>query len=177
MDMSSYFESFNGNSTPSSSECYLLELDSVKPVIPEEKMLLKVVMLALDDLTSRKKLHRRSALCFLKSPTLVYYLQLLGVSEPAIVRIMCYMSEMLGDFEEVGTEGLADEACDHDDAWFINQYDMEIPREQDPQGSSLNPRGQCAMIDMKIRHAQASIVRLIDPAVFNEPSWVAAAAG
>lgn len=123
--MYSYFRSCHSDNDETAPDSFGIEFECSKPESPESQMLLKIIMLALDDLTSRKRIHRVSAVLFFESGVFKYYLHLLGIDEVSNSLICDHLSEVV---EHVRSEtGMC---AKHDEAWVMERLNREYrPRE------------------------------------------------
>ncbi|GAB0154531.1 hypothetical protein [Marinobacterium sp. BA1] len=123
MDMSSYFQSSHSDVDETLSDSIGIESEHSDSQAPESKMLLKIILLALDDLTSRKRIYKISAILFFESSTFEYYLSLLGVDEFPKASIRSHVNEVIEQVrEEVGMNSM------HDSAWVMERLNRESRR-------------------------------------------------
>jgi hypothetical protein len=123
MDMSSYFHSSHSDDQDAVSDAIGIEIEQTESQAPESQLLLKIILLALDDLMSRKKNYKISAVLFFESGTFEYYLNLLGLDDIARVAICDHLDELI---EQARLE--AGMCSMHDRAWVMERLNRETRR-------------------------------------------------
>jgi hypothetical protein len=158
MDMSAYFHSSHSDDQDAVSDPIGIDSEDSESQPPESQLLLKIIMLALDDLTSRKKIYKISAVLFFESGTFEYYLNLLGLDDFARAAICDHLDEEVEQVRrEVGMCSM------HDRVWVMDRLNRESRR----RGHEGQAADVAESMPARVRNQAADCERLKPAVLFR----------